>query len=195
MSNISIIIPVLDDAALLPATLESLQSMRQRGHEVLVVDGGSRDGSVTIARKLADRVLMSGPVRAQRLDAGAESARHDILLFLPANTLLPANADAQVVAALAVPGQIWGHFDLGHHDAPLTLRVQAQLATWRSLFTGLALGSQAIFVERTWFERVGGFGAVHEREDLALSRKLKRHAWPARIAARAIGHAGAVHGN
>jgi glycosyltransferase involved in cell wall biosynthesis len=194
MGNISIIIPVLDDAQLLPATLEPLQALRERGHEVLVVDGGSRDGSTTIARKLADRVLMSGPVRAQRMDAGADSARHEILLFLHANTLLPADADAQVVAALAVPGQIWGHFELSRHGASLAARLQARLATWRSLLTGLAHGSQAIFVERTWFERVGGFGAVQEQEDFALSRKLKRHAWPVRIAAPVTAHGGTAHG-
>ncbi|MDY6982858.1 MAG: glycosyltransferase family 2 protein [Pseudomonadota bacterium] len=190
MSSISIIIPVLDEARLLPATLGALQDVRQRGHEVLVVDGGSRDGSMTIARKFADRVLMSGPVRAQRMDAGADSARHDILLFLHADSVLPANADALVIAALAVPGQIWGHFDLGHGGAQFPSRMHAMLATWRSLFTGLARGSQAIFVERTWFERVGGYGAVSDGEDLALSRKLKRHAWPARIAAPVVGHEG-----
>lgn len=190
MSNISIIIPVLDEARLLPATLAALQEMRQRGHEVLVVDGGSRDGSVTIARKLADRVLMSGPVRAQRMDAGADSARHDILLFLHANTVLPANADALIAAALAVPGQIWGRFDLGPGSAHYPSRMHAMATTWHSLFTGLARGSQAIFVERTWFERVGGFGAVSDGEDLALSRKLKRHAWPVRIAAPVVGHEG-----
>lgn len=194
MSNISIIIPVLDEAPLLPVTLEALQGLRQRGHEVLVVDGGSRDGSLTIARRFADRVLMSGPVRAQRMDAGADSARHDILLFLHADTMLPANADELIVEALKVPGQIWGRFDLGRRGPHFSARVHAALTTWRSLLTGLARGSQAIFVERTWFERVGGFGAVMEGEDLALSRKLKRHAWPVRIAAAVTGHDGTAHG-
>ena len=192
--GISIIIPVLDDARLLPVTLASLQELRQRGHEVLVVDGGSRDGSVTIARKLADRVLMSGPALAQRMDAGADSARQEVLLFLHANTMLPANADALVGDALAVPGQIWGCFDLGQRGLPLVSRMQAALTTWHSLVTGLARGSQAIFVERTWFEKVGGFGAVTSGEALALSRKLKRHAWPARIATPVVGHDGAAHG-
>ncbi|MGV3590822.1 MAG: glycosyltransferase [Gammaproteobacteria bacterium] len=194
ISGISIIIPVLDEARLLSATLSPLQELRQRGHEVLVVDGGSRDGSVTIARKLADRVLMSGPVRAQRMDAGADSARHEILLFLHADTMLPANADALIGEALAVPGQIWGRFDLGRHGSRLSARMQATLTTWHSLVTGLARGSQAIFVERTWFEKVGGFGAVMSDEDLALSRKLKRHAWPARIAAPVLAHEGDLHG-
>lgn len=182
MNPISIIIPVLDEAAQLAPSLDALQPFRERGHEVLVVDGGSRDGTVTIARRHADRVLMSGPVRAQRMDAGAESARHDILLFLHAATSLPANADALIAEALTVPGQIWGRFDLRLDSARLGHRVVERLATWRSLVTGLARGTQAIFVERSWFERVGGYGAIDAGEDLALSRKLKRHAWPARIA-------------
>src|SRR5688572_27452091 len=97
-SNISIIIPVLDEALQLPDALAALQDLRQRGHEVLVVDGGSRDGSVTIARRLADRVLMSGPGRALQMNAGAESARHEILLFLHPETRLPENADALIAA-------------------------------------------------------------------------------------------------
>ena len=181
-SSISIIIPVLDEAHVLPATLAALQELRQRGHEVLVVDGGSRDGSVTIARKLADRVVMSGPGRAQQMNAGADSARHDILLFLHADTLLPANADRLIAEALNVPGQIWGRFDLRLSGSGPHLRMLERLTTWRSLLTGLASGTQAIFVERTWFERVGGYGPVAEAEDMALSRKLKRHSWPARIA-------------
>lgn len=181
MSSISIIIPVLDEARQLPHTLAALQDLRQRGHEVLVVDGGSRDGSVTIARRFADRVVMSGPGRALQMNAGADSARHEILLFLHADTQLPANADVLIVEALQVPGQIWGCFDLRLSGERLLYRVLERVATWRSLVTGLASGTQALFVERTWFERVGGFDRVTEGEDRALSRKLKRHAWPARI--------------
>jgi len=185
-ASISIIIPVLDEALLLPDTLAALQDLRQRGHEVLVVDGGSRDGSVTIARRLADRVLMSGPGRAQQMNAGAESARHEILLFLHADTHLPANADTLIAAALQVPGQIWGRFDLRFSGTRVSLRLFERLTTWRSLVTGLASGTQALFVERTWFERVGGYDPVVAGEDAALSRKLKRHAWPARIAAPVV---------
>jgi rSAM/selenodomain-associated transferase 2 len=181
--NMSIIIPVLDEAQLLPQTLAALQDLRQRGHEVLVVDGGSRDGSVTIARRHADRILMSGPGRAQQMNAGAESARHEVLLFLHADSRLPEGADALVAAALNVPGQIWGRFDLRLSGERLWLRAVETFINWRALTTGLADGTQALFVERSWFERVGGYDPVTAGEDAALSRKLKRHAWPARIAA------------
>jgi glycosyltransferase involved in cell wall biosynthesis len=179
--RISIIIPVLDEAAQLVESLGSLQQLRQRGHEVLVVDGGSRDGSVTVARRDADRVLMSGPGLAQRKNAGAASASHEILLFLRADTRLPDGADGLIRAALEVPGQIWGRFDLRLHGA-FAARVLERLITWRASVTGLVDGSQGLFVERTWFERVGGYDPVAQ-EDRALSRKLKRHGWPARITA------------
>src|SRR5690606_1287541 len=135
MSTISIIIPVLDEAGVLPGALEALQELRQRGHEVLVVDGGSRDGSVTIARKLADRVLMSGPGRAQQMNAGADSASHEILLFLHVDTGLPANADVLIADAVRTPGQSWGRFDLRLDGSGFAHRVSERLVTWRSLLT------------------------------------------------------------
>jgi len=110
--KISIIIPVLNEAAALEATLSALQPLRQRGHEVLVVDGGSRDSSVGIARKHADRVLMSGPGRALQMNTGADSSEHPILLFLHADTQLPANADELIHAALQPQSSIWGRFDI-----------------------------------------------------------------------------------
>jgi rSAM/selenodomain-associated transferase 2 len=180
--RISIIIPVLDEAPLLPGTLGALQDFRQRGHEVLVVDGGSRDGSLTIARRLADRVLLSGPGRAMQMNAGAGSATHEILLFLHPDSRLPGDADSLVQNALAVPGQVWGRFDLRLDGAHLTLRVLERYISWRTLMTGLVHGSQGLFVERPWFERVGGYDPRSLPESFALSRKLKRHAWPARIA-------------
>jgi rSAM/selenodomain-associated transferase 2 len=179
--RISIIIPVLDNATLLAATLGSLQDLRQRDHEVLVVDGGSRDGSVTVARRLADRVLLSGPGRAQQMNAGAASASHEILLFLRADTHLPGNADTLIRGALAVPGQIWGRFDVRFGDTQVSSRLIERFINWRAAATGLVDGAQALFVERTWFERVGGYDPVPALEDRALSRKLKRHGWPGRI--------------
>lgn len=181
--RISIIIPVLDEAPLLPDTLGSLEDLRQRGHEVLVVDGGSRDGSVTIARRLADRVLMSGPGRAFQMNTGAASASHEILLFLHPDSRLPPQADALIQNALAQPGQIWGRFDLRLDGTQLALRLIERFISWRAAMTGLVHGSQGLFVERPWFERVGGFDPRSMPEAPALSRKLKRHGWPARITA------------
>lgn len=179
--RISIIIPVLDAAPLLRDTLGSLQDLQQRGHEVLVVDGGSRDGSLTIARRLANRVLMSGPGRAMQMNAGAGSASHEILLFLHPDSRLPQQADVLIQNALAAPGQIWGRFDLRLDGPQMALRFIERFISWRTLLTGLVHGSQGLFVERPWFERVGGYDPRSVPEAPALSRKLKRHGWPARI--------------
>lgn len=181
--KLSIIIPVLDEAVQLSATLAGLQDLRQRGHEVLVVDGGSRDGSVTIARKLADRVLLSGPGRALQKNAGAESARHDILLFLHADSSLPAAADLLICQALSAPHQVWGYFVLRSSGSHRVLRLIETVINWGAAITGSASGAQAIFVERTYFERVGGYDTLPLREHAALCRKLRRHGQPQRISA------------
>ena len=146
-----------------------------------MVDGRSSDRTMEFAGPLADTVISAPRGRAAQMNAGAESARHDILLFLHADTQLPANADALITAALQAPGQIWGRFDLRFSGTRMTLRLLERFTTWRSLVTGMARGTQALFVERTWFERVGGYDPVIAGEDTALSRKLKRHSWPARI--------------
>lgn len=179
--NISIIIPVLDDASCLADTLAALEPLRARGHEIIIADGGSRDGSMTIARKGADRVVMSGPGRALQMNSGAEYARHEILLFLHAGSYLPTDADAFVQEALRPREAIWGRFDLRLNGAGLAFRVLETAINWRSALSGIAIGDQAIFVSRPFFERVGAFDGPPLGEDVALSRKLLRYARPCRI--------------
>ena len=165
---LSIIMPVLDQAPGLTASLAALQPLRQRGHELLVVDGGSRDGSVTIARKYADRVLLSGSGRALQMNAGSESASHDILLFLPVAMRLPENADALIIEALQQKAAIWGFFKVRFHNGTLGLRALTALRNW----LGMATLDQAIFVHRHSFERIKGFDNLLVKEDIALCRKL-----------------------
>ena len=117
---ISIVIPVLNEAAILAESLGALQYLRERGHEVIVVDGGSQDNSLSQARKGADRVVMSGASRALQLNAGAEYAKHEVLLFLHADTRLPADADQLVSAALQPQAARWGRFDI-RLDSPRAL--------------------------------------------------------------------------
>ncbi len=178
---LTIIIPVLDQAAMLDASLRALQPLRERGHEVLVVDGGSRDGSVTIARKHADRVILSGSGRALQMNAGSESASHDILLFLPVTTLLPARADELIIEAVQQKSAVWGFFRMSFANAGLWTRLQTAISNWR----GMASLSQAIFVHRHAFERVKGFDNLSVNEDMALCRKLRTIGNPERIASLA----------
>jgi len=173
---LSVIIPALDEAAAIGATLEPLQDWR-RGTEILVVDGGSLDATPTLAEPLADRVLAGPRGRARQMNAGAAEARSDNLLFLHADTRLPADADVAVLTALC-NGSHWGRFDVrldGASRNPLLALVGA-LMNARSRLSGIATGDQALFVTREAFEAAGGFPDQPLMEDIAISTALKRRA-------------------
>lgn len=174
MPRISIIIPALNEAAALPATLAPLQPLRSRGHEVVVVDGGSTDGTPEIARAMADRVIASPRGRAAQQNAGAAAAQGTVLLFLHADTMLPPDADPLVLDGLRTSGRGWGRFDVRLSGAAPLLRVVERMMGLRSRVTGIATGDQAIFVRAEWFRRAGGFPPVPLMEDVALSAALKR---------------------
>src|ERR1039458_5233917 len=111
--KLSIVIPVLDEAAGIEAALAALAPYRRRSVEVIVVDGGSRDGTPDLARPLADRVLVAKRGRSLQMNAGAPAARGDVLLFLHADTRLPENADRLVLDGLSRSGRGWGRFEIG----------------------------------------------------------------------------------
>jgi len=175
---LSIVLPVLDEAPGLVGRLQLLAPLRQRGVEVIVVDGGSSDGTPALAVPWADRVLQAPRGRAAQMNAGALNAHGRVLLFLHADTTLPPDADRTVVRAIE-GGARWGRFDVrivGRH--PL-LPMVAALMNLRSRWTGMATGDQALFVERRLFWSVGGFAALPLMEDLDLSRRLRARAAPA----------------
>lgn len=183
---VSVIIPCLDEAGEIAATLSGLVAMRQRGGEVIVVDGGSSDHTVLAARSRADLVLTAPSGRARQMNAGAAQARGDVLLFLHADSQLPERADELIIAQLAAKGRHWGRFDVeisGHH--PL-FRMIAGAINLRSRWSGIATGDQAIFVTRSMFERVGGFPEIPLMEDVALTKTLKRHGPPLCLPQRVI---------
>src|SRR3989338_1572487 len=154
--RLSIIIPVLNEVAHLPEVLERLAPLRERGAQVIVVDGGSTDGTAQLARDGVEWVD-SVPGRARQMNAGAARARGQVLLFLHADTRLPDLADQQVAAALAVGPRVWGRFDVRIAGRPWMLRVVAFMMNRRSRMSGIATGDQAIFVRRDSFEALGGF--------------------------------------
>jgi rSAM/selenodomain-associated transferase 2 len=184
VAQISIIIPTLNEAAGIGATLAALQPLRSRGHDVIVVDGGSEDGTPELARPLADRVIAAARGRASQMNAGAAEARGDIVLFLHADTVLPEDADRTVLEGLATTRRLWGRFDVriaGRH--PL-LPAVAWLMNFRSRLTGIATGDQAIFAWREAFLRAGGFPPIALMEDLALARALGGLSQPLCLAER-----------
>jgi rSAM/selenodomain-associated transferase 2 len=174
LTRISIIIPALNEAAVIAETLRPVQPLRARAHQVIVVDGGSADATADIARPLADEVIASEPGRARQQNAGAQAATGDVLLFLHADTLLPADADGRVIDGLMRSGRGWGRFDVRLSGRAPALRVVERMMNLRSRVTGIATGDQAIFVRADWFRRAGGFLQIPLMEDVALSKVLRR---------------------
>src|SRR5262245_52993992 len=186
MSKLSIIIPVLNEGEGLAATLDVLADMRAVGTEVIVVDGGSRDATIQRARLRADRVISAPRGRALQMNAGAEKASGDVLVFLHADTRLPTDADHLVLNGLERSGRAWGRFDVriaGRH--PL-FPVIGWLMSMRSRITGIATGDQAIFVRRAAFDAAGGFAAIPLMEDVALCKRLQRISRPLCLRDRVI---------
>ncbi len=182
--SLSIIIPALNEAEGITAVLDSLQSLRGRGVEVIVADGGSSDATVDLARERVDRVLESAPGRALQMNAGAAAARGEILCFLHADSRLPEGADGLIVEGLARSRRSWGRFDVSIAGSHPMLHVIAQLMNWRSRLTGIATGDQGLFLTRSLFEAAGRFPEIALMEDLALTRQLKRYGPPLCIAHR-----------
>jgi rSAM/selenodomain-associated transferase 2 len=174
--KLSIVIPTLNEAAAIGATLVALAPLRARGHEVLIADGGSEDGTRDIAGPLADRVIVAARGRARQMNAGAAAAAGDALLFLHADTRLPPAADRAIVDALK--GHAWGRFDVRIESAYPLLRVVACAMNLRSRLTGIATGDQAIFVRRADF---AGFPDIALMEDIAFSAAMKRRGAPAAL--------------
>lgn len=173
------IVPALNEAAGIAAMLEALQPLRRGGHEVIVADGGSTDGTASLAAPLADRVISAPRGRAAQMNAGAAAATGDALLFLHADTMLPADADSLVGAALAE--RPWGRFDVAIEGRSPLLAMVAFFMNARSRLTGIATGDQAIFVLRREFP---GFPAIPLMEDVEFSRRMKRLARPACLRAK-----------
>ena len=184
---LTIVLPVLNEAATLAPRLLALQPLRARGARVVVADGGSADGTLELARPHADLALVAPRGRGAQMNAGATASRSlvgkfagaaDTLLFLHADTALPQEADHCIQQALQ-SGAVWGRFDVRIDSPRPVFRVIERLMNLRSRWSGVATGDQAVFVRRTAFEAVGGFEDIALMEDIALSRALRRLSRPA----------------
>ena len=188
--KLSIIIPVLNEAVNISAALATLQTLRDCGSEVIVVDGGSSDYTFALARTFCDLAITSPRGRATQQNAGARIATGETLLFLHVDTCLPANADALINAALQNKRTVWGRFDVtlgsGDSNAHSMLKIIAALMNFRSRITGIATGDQCIFVRKSAFDAVGGFPQIPLMEDIALSTALKKISSPACLHERVI---------
>src|SRR4029077_2373188 len=181
---LSVVIPVLNEAASIVSALEALAPLRARGAEVVIVDGGSADDTMALATPFADRIIASTRGRATQMNAGAATARGEVLLFLHADTRLPADADRLGIGSLVRSLRAWGRCDVtieGKH--PLLPPVAASMNA-RSRITGIATGDQAMFVTRDAFAAAGGFPEIALMEDIELARRLKHVSRPLCLRAR-----------
>ncbi len=185
--RVTFVIPVLNEAAGIAASLEALAPLRARGHEVIVVDGGSDDRTPALARSRADRVLLAPLGRARQMNAGARGATGDALVFLHADVRLPRDADRMVLEALAT--RLWGRFDVRLDSPRVLLALVGAMMSLRSRLTGIATGDQALFVRRELFERLGGYAEIPLMEDIELSSRLRRAGRPACLRARVLASA------
>ena len=170
--GISVIIPALNEAPNIADTITSVS--HGNNTEIIVVDGGSIDTTVAIARQLGATVIEGFPPRSRQMNRGADAAAKDVLLFLHADTLLPENFNRHVLGALAQPGVVAGAFEL-RIDSPVpSLRLIERIANWRSRSLKLPYGDQAMFMFSTVFHQMGGFPNIPIMEDFELIRRLRK---------------------
>ena len=169
---VSIIIPTLNEESVLTATLERARQPRVR--EIIVVDGGSTDSTRALAAPRADLVFSAPRGRAAQMNAGAARATGDILLFLHADTWLPAGFAGAVTAACAAAETIGGRFDVQLEPSSPLLWLTGELINVRSRLSRIATGDQAIFIRRSVFEQLGGYADMPLMEDIDLTRRMKR---------------------
>jgi rSAM/selenodomain-associated transferase 2/rSAM/selenodomain-associated transferase 1 len=169
---ISVIIPTLNEAQAIETTISKLKKYRRT--EIIIVDGGSQDRTVEIARSMGVRVLKSAVSKATQMNTGAAEATGNVLLFLHADTRLPENFENCVLAALARDEICAGAFSLGIDSDAGGLRFIERVANWRSRFFQMPYGDQALFVSRNLFHEIGGYPEYPIMEDFELVRRLKR---------------------
>ena len=185
---VSVVVPVLNEAVTLPHLLSHLRTLQDEGAEVLLVDGGSHDATVQLAEQAGFRTVSAPKGRAQQMNVGAAHTGGELLLFLHADTRLPAGGLELVRKHLLNSqreAQVWGRFDVRIDGRVKLLPVVAWAMNLRSRVSGIATGDQAMFVTRSAFVSVGGFPDIPLMEDIALSKRLKALAPPLCLRAKA----------
>lgn len=184
--RLSIVMPVLNEAANLPGTLQALAPYTARGAQLIVVDGGSTDSTVALAHGAGATVVNGPRGRALQVNAGAQQAKGEVLVFLHADTQLPADADRLIARALMNCAAVWGRFDVRISGHSKMLPVVAAFMNLRSRWSGIATGDQAMFMTRAAFDAVGGFPAQPLMEDIEISRRLRQISRPACLRAKVV---------
>jgi rSAM/selenodomain-associated transferase 2 len=173
MTKLSVVVPMLNESGDIAGALNALRR-GARDAEIVVVDGGSSDASVAIARPLCDFVFVAPRGRARQMNAGARASHGDVLAFVHADTTVPSTFASDILAALSDPAVVGGRFDVQLDSSALLFRIIGALISLRSRISRTGTGDQAIFVRRDAFDRLGGFPPLELCEDLEFTRRLKR---------------------
>lgn len=169
---ISIVIPTLNEAENLAATLASTESISDL--ETIVVDGGSSDGTTEVAKSFGVRLLTTAAGRARQVNAGGLAARGDVFLFLHGDTLLPRGYEWYVLDVMGKPGVAAGAFALGIDGSDSGFRIIEMLANFRSRVFQMPYGDQGIFLSGELFRDLGGFPDMVLMEDFVFMRRLRK---------------------
>jgi rSAM/selenodomain-associated transferase 2 len=168
---ITVIIPVLNEEKIIPQSLLALENAGD--YELIVVDGGSEDMTVPVAREFTDKVFVTKRGRGCQMNFGAERASGDVLLFLHVDCRLPENGFTLIRDVISDEGVSAGAFDLSIDHPALRYRIMEAGANLRSRLTSIPYGDQGMFMRRDVFERLGGFSDIPIMEDVELSLRLK----------------------
>lgn len=171
-NRISIIIPAINEANTIAKTIESIGPGDKK--EIILVDGGSIDNTVSIAKSLGARVITSSPPRARQMNRGAEHATGDVLIFLHADTRLPEKFEDVIFNSFKHPKMVAGAFELRMDSPAPGLRLIERLANLRSRYLKMPYGDQAIFLSSKLFQDLGGFLDIPIMEDFELIRRLQK---------------------
>lgn len=183
--KLSIIIPTLNEADQIEQHLSKLQLLRQHGHEVIVVDGGSIDDTVSLVSPLCDQVCQSQQSRSIQMNCGAKAATGECFVFLHADTVLPGNI-LEYFSGINNIVDKWGRFDISLSGRNWLFRVIESCMNSRSSFTGIVTGDQVMFIGKELFTRVGGYPEIDLMEDIAISSLLIKTSVPIRIREKVI---------
>lgn len=171
--RLSIVVPALNEAARVAELASHLATVAPEA-EVVLVDGGSDDGTAQAARKGGLTVIEAPRGRARQMNAGAAATSGDVILFLHADTLLPAGAAEAAVRACG-PGVALGAFGFRLDHRPVALKI-IELGVWlRCRWGGLPLGDQALFLPRDVFDALGGYAPLPILEDMDLVTRARAH--------------------
>ncbi len=164
------------------ASIDSGQNPHRKPHlsdvpDLIAVDGGSTDETLVLLSQSNIRVISAARGRSIQMNEGAAVATGDVLLFLHADTLLPPDY-IEKLAIFIRSGKPWGRFNVRFDDNHPMFRLIASMMNWRSRFTGICTGDQAIFIRRSTFESLNGFADIPLFEDIDLCKRLKSLDWP-----------------